>query len=57
MQKEYRYKSYGETIEDAESLGGIDPNFRPWSAINADETEDSALEFIANKGFNIIFGD
>ena len=57
MQKEYRYKSYGETIEDAESLGWIDPDFRPWSAINADETEHSALEFIANKGYNIIFGD
>ena len=55
MQKEYVDKSYGETLEDAERLGWIDPDFLPWSAINADETEYSALEFIANKGFNIIF--
>ena len=44
MEKEYLYKSYGETIEDAESLGWIDPDFRPWSAINADETIKNNLK-------------
>jgi hypothetical protein len=52
--KKYIYKSFGETIEKAESMGFIDTE-NNWSPEIADGLELDALEFITGKGYTIIF--
>tara|TARA_R110002020_G_scaffold474873_1_gene707798 strand:- start:701 stop:883 length:183 start_codon:yes stop_codon:yes gene_type:complete len=56
MDKIYPYKSFGDTLEFAESMGWIDPDLDrdgEWTAEKADATEQSALAFISGRGFVI----
>ena len=56
--KVYNYKSFGETIVFAESLGWEDmhgdSSSERWTPSDADECEEDALEFIRGKGYRIV---
>ena len=54
MAKIFKYESYGETLEFAESLGFQDScNEEDWNEAIADGLEESAIDFIKAQGYKI----
>ena len=52
--KIFKYESYGETLEFAESLGFHDScNEENWNEAIADGLEESAIDFIKAQGYKI----
>ena len=52
MAKIFKYESFGETLEFAESLGWEDTE-EEWSPAIAGELEESAIDFIKAQGYKI----
>ena len=58
MMNDYNYKSLGETLEFAETLGWVDPDLDgdgAWNGDAADATELDALNHIRRAGYVIRF--
>jgi hypothetical protein len=58
FKKTFQYDGLGSTLVFAESLGFVDnspsSNAEGWNPDEADGLEDSAIEFIESKGYNIV---
>ena len=63
MDKQFEYVCFADTLSFAETLGWSEPDELndlqgyDWTPVAADALEESALEFIREAGFKIIYGE
>jgi hypothetical protein len=61
--KEYVYDCFEETLSFAETLGWTEPfdlvdqSDETWTPEASNSMEESAIEFIESKGYQVVFGE